>query len=143
MDGLSKIVYVNETGDGRRAKMVPSDMLKESFDRQEKFMELLRENDLMPEWPVDLTTKQGQRMIREVIQNLCEEIFEASFTLKNKTHRLTDDRAFDSAHYKEELGDAFAYLMEVCILSGISSEELYDEYCRKNAIVRQRLADGY
>lgn len=119
------------------------DKLKDIFARQEEFMELLRQADKMPEWPVDLTTKPGQRLIKETIFNLCEELFEASFTLKNRMHRVTDAREIDYNHYREELGDALAYFIEVCIMSGISPEELYEEYCRKNAIVKERLQKGY
>jgi len=117
--------------------------LKECFLLQEEFMEILRDNDKIPEWPVDLRTKPGQRMVKEIVFNMIEELAEASFTLKNRMHRLSDDREFDFSHYKEELGDAFAYFLEVCIMSGISAEDLFDEYVRKNKIVRDRVRSGY
>jgi hypothetical protein len=123
--------------------VLPPDMLYDVFKRQEEFMELLRVNDKLPEWPVDLTTKPGQRLIKETVFNLSDELHEATATLKNKMHRLTDDRTLDVAHYREELGDAFAFFLEVCLLSGISANDLYEEYCRKNAIVRERLQKGY
>jgi len=113
------------------------------FERQKYFMEMLEMHDKIVPWPIDLKTKQGQRLAKELIMNITEELFEASFTLKNKQHRLTDDRDFDRDHYVEELGDAFAFFMELCIMSDISSDDLYKEYCRKNAIVQERLRDGY
>jgi hypothetical protein len=119
------------------------DRLDEMFERQERFMSMLRDNDKMPEYPIDLTTKFGQRLIKETVWNLVEELAEASFTLKNRMHRITDARVIDMAHYKEELGDALAYFLEVCVLSGFSPQELFEEYCRKNAIVVQRLVEGY
>jgi len=121
----------------------PVDMLQECFDRQEKFMEMLREADRLPEWPVDMTSKPGQRMIRETMHNMNEELFEAGHTLKNRMHRLTDARLIDMDHYREELGDTFAYFMEICILSGFTAGELFEEFKRKNAIVRDRLENGY
>ncbi len=119
------------------------DKLDRMFQLQKEFMELLVLNDKMPEYPVDMTSKPGQRLIKETMFNMCEELFEASFTLKNRTHRMTDARLIDMDHYREELGDAFAYFMEVLILSGVSPEELFIEYVRKNAIVKQRLENGY
>jgi NTP pyrophosphatase (non-canonical NTP hydrolase) len=119
------------------------DMLHEIFKRQGEFMEMLRQADKMPEWPVDLTTKPGQRLIKENVWNMVEELAEASYTLKNRTHRVTDERSLDFAHYKEELGDALAYFVEICVLSGISADDLYGEYCRKNKIVKERLRKGY
>lgn len=97
----------------------------------------------MTEFPVDLTTKPGQRLIKETIFNMIEELAEASFTLKNRVHRVTDDKTLDFEHYREELGDALAYFLEVCILSGVGPKELHDEYCRKNKIVTERLKNGY
>lgn len=120
-----------------------TDKLEQMFEMQKSFMDELYRNDKLPEYPVDLRTKNGQRLIKEQIFNMIEELAEASFTLKNRTHKLSDDRSFDLDHYKEELGDAFAYFMEVCILSGITHAELYEEYKRKNSIVFDRIRNGY
>lgn len=106
-------------------------------------MSMLVEHDKLPEYPVDLTTKPGQRLIKECVWNMVEELAEASFTLKNRQHKLSDDTDLDFPHYLEELGDAFAFFLEVCILSGITAEQLYEEYSRKNAAVKKRLQDGY
>ena len=125
------------------AELDKDDMLERAWKLQTDFMEELKSNDRMPEWPVDLTSKPGQRLIKETIFNLCEELFEASYTLKNKMHRLTDARLVDMDHYREEIGDAFAYLMEVCILSGITPSDLFHEYLRKNKIVMERIQKGY
>lgn len=120
-----------------------TDKLEHAFDLQRQFMDSLVQHDRFPEYPVDLRTKSGQRFVKECIFNLVEELMEASFTLKNRQHKLSDDSAVDFEHYREELGDAFAYFMEVCLLSGITAGDLYSEYCRKNGIVRKRLEDGY
>lgn len=119
------------------------DKLEEMFSRQTEFMKSLLENDKMVEWPVDLATKPGQRLIKECIFNMIEELAEASFTLKNKMHKISDDRHLDLDHYKEEMCDALAFWMEVCILSGFTPKEMFEEYCRKNAIVHERLKNGY
>lgn len=119
------------------------DKLEEMFKNQTAFMEELKNNDRLPEWPVDLQTKPGQRLIKEMIFNTIEELAEASFTLKNKMHKISDDRALDLDHYKEELGDALAYFIEICVLSGIDAKELYEEHKRKNSIVSERLRSGY
>ena len=123
--------------------MAEKDMFEDIFERQIAFMEDLRLNDKLVEYPIDLTTKPGQRVIKETIFNLFEELAEASFTLKNRMHRTTDVRVLDIQHYKEELGDALAYFVEVCVLSGFSPHDIYEEYKRKNAIVSKRLKDGY
>ena len=119
------------------------DKLEQMFNIQTAFMEELRDNDRLPEWPVDLSTKPGQRLIKEMIFNTIEELAEASFTLKNKMHKISDDRAIDIDHYKEELGDTLAYFIEICVLSGFTANEIYEEHKRKNSIVSERLRNGY
>lgn len=119
------------------------DRFEKMFELQNEFMRLLKDHDKMPEFPIDLTSKPGQRLVRETILNMIEELMEASFCLRNKMHRLTDVRVLDREHYVEELGDAFAFFMEVVILSGITPEELFQEYVKKNRIVRERLQRGY
>lgn len=120
-----------------------NDMLVDAFWRQFEFMEMLRDRDLMPEFPVDITSKLGQRIIKETIFNMFEEAFEASYTLKNRAHRVTDDRQIDQAHYREEIVDAFSFFMEVCLLSGITPQELYEGFKKKNKFVKERLLGGY
>lgn len=119
------------------------DKLDKSFILQREFMDLLVEHDKLPEYPVDLTTKPGQRLVKETVWNLVEELAEASFILKNRMHKLSDDSALDFPHYLEELGDAYAFFLEICHLSGITSEQLFAEYSRKNFVVRKRLQEGY
>ena len=118
------------------------DKMDKSFLLQSEFMSMLVEHDRLPEYPVDLTTKPGQRLIKEYVGNAIFELSEAAQTLRNRNHVIKDVPELDFAHYLEELGDTFAFFMEICILSGITPDRLYDEYRRKNQIVRQRLLDS-
>lgn len=123
--------------------MTSGDKWDSIFRLQEENMRVLESRDVLPSWPIDLTTKQGQRMIKEIINDCHGELWEATYTLKNKLHKQEDDRSFDRDHYKEELMDALAYLIETCILSGFSGDEMYEEFKRKNKVVRKRFEDGY
>lgn len=120
-----------------------ADKLDKAFALQREFMDMLVEHDKFPEYPVDLTSKLGQRFVKECAFNLIEELMEASFTLKNRQHKLSEDTEVDYDHFREELGDTFAYFIEVCLLCGITADDLYAEYSRKNQIVRRRLQEGY
>ncbi len=126
----------------REAKM-GVDKLEEVFVRQHQLMGKLIMADKLPEAPVDVTSKPGQRLIKELIWAMVEEMAEASFILKNRSHRFTDHTDVDFAHFKEELADALAYFVEICVYADIGPEELFREYCAKNAIVQKRVRDGY
>lgn len=120
-----------------------ADKLEIAFKLQREFMDILVEHDKFPEFPVDLTTKPGQRFVKECTFNCIAELMEATVVLKNKMHRLSEDTEVDMPHYREEIGDAFAFFMEICILSGMTAQDLHDEFVRKNTIVRRRISEGY
>jgi len=119
------------------------DRLDQIFERQKALMGKLIENDKLPEYPVDITSKFGQRQVKELVFAMIEELTEGTYILKNRPHRFTDHQDVDFAHFREELGDALAYFIEICIFAGISPNELFEEYCRKNAVVQKRITEGY
>jgi NTP pyrophosphatase (non-canonical NTP hydrolase) len=119
------------------------DKLDDMYTRQRELMDALIAGDKLPEYPVDITSKYGQRQIKELTFAMIEEMTEGTYILKNRSHRFTDHTDVDFAHFREELGDALAYFLEICIFAGISPAELYEEYCRKNFIVKKRVTDGY
>jgi NTP pyrophosphatase (non-canonical NTP hydrolase) len=121
----------------------PADRLEEMFERQRSLMDKLIEADKLPEYPVDITSKYGQRQIKELTFAMIEEMTEGTYILKNRAHRFTDHKDVDFEHFREELGDALAYFLEICIFAGISPKELFEEYCRKNAVVKNRIQEGY
>ena len=120
-----------------------TDMLESIFYRQKVLMQKLIDLDKLPEYPVDITSKYGQRQIKELTFAMIEEMTEGTYILKNRPHRLTDQQDVDFDHFREELGDALAYFIEICVFANISPKDLFEEYCRKNAIVQKRITDGY
>ncbi len=125
------------------SKNAQADMLEAIFQKQRELMDHLILADKLPEAPVDITSKQGQRLIKELTWAMVEEMAEASFILKNRSHRFTDHTDVDFAHFKEELADALAYFVEICVFAGIGPQDLFQEYSAKNAIVQKRIKEGY
>jgi NTP pyrophosphatase (non-canonical NTP hydrolase) len=119
------------------------DRLELIFLKQRELMDQLILSDKLPEYPVDITSKHGQRQIKELTWAMVEEMAEASYILKNRAHRFTDRTDVDFAHFKEELADALAYFIEICVFANISPAELFEEYCAKNILVKKRIQDRY
>ncbi len=114
------------------------------WDQQRKFMILLQEKRNFPQFPIDLTTKDGQKFVKTITHECMHELFEANLLLKNsKLHRTTDINEFDKELYKEEICDALHYLIEIAILSGINVDELYNSYMKKGEINFNRINEGY
>ena len=120
----------------------------ETFHRmwaeQKTFMHLLQKMRNFPDFPVDLTSKDGQRLIKEIIHDCQDELGEARVLLKNsKNHRQTEVTEFDRASYVEELVDSFKFLLEILILSGVSYEEFCAAFDAKTHINTDRIKNGY
>jgi len=118
--------------------------LRGMFESQAKFMHLLCEKRGFPAFPVDLRSKDGQRLLKDTAHSAMDELHEALQHLKNsKAHRATEVVEFDRQKYVEELVDHLHYYVELCILSGISADELHAAYVEKDIVNTARVHDGY
>jgi hypothetical protein len=114
------------------------------FDEQVQFMRLLQEKRGFPNFPVDLSTKQGQKFVKEMSHECMHEMFEAIHLLSDsKDHRRSMTNDFDREKFLEEMSDALHYFIEVCALIGIGADDLYDAYTKKGRINISRISSGY
>ena len=122
------------------------DQLDEMFELRERFMRSMVEvnPEIYPKWPVELTEKRSQQVLRDTALKGVEEMFEALQHLKNwKPHKKTEDPQFDREEFLEEVVDAFNYFLSLLVLTGVSSSELFDAYRKKDNIIHERLKSGY
>ena len=120
------------------------DRLELMWGQQLKFMKLLQEKRNFPEFPVDIASKPGQKVIKDIAHDCMHELFEAIHLLKNsKNHRATNINDFDKDAFLEELGDVLHFYIEVCALAGISSEELYEAFMKKGDVNTTRINSNY
>ena len=122
------------------------DKLDEMFRLRHAFMESMKQAkpDIYPEWPVDISEKESQQLLRDTALKGVEEMFEALGHLKNwKPHRTTEITEFDRDEFLEEIVDAFNYFFSILVLTGVTSDELYDTYVKKDNIIHKRLQTGY
>ena len=122
------------------------DKLDSMFELRERFMKSLDEKipGSTPTSPLDLSKKEDQQICRDVALRGVEEMFEALQHLKNwKPHRITEVSGFDREKFLEEMVDAFNYFFSLLIMTGFSSDDLFEEYLRKDEVIHKRLMDGY
>ena len=123
-----------------------TDKLDEMFELREEFMQMLCERfpGYYPQWPVDLSKKESQTLVRDVTLRGVEEMFEALQELKNaKPHRQTDVPHLDRDAFLEEIVDAMKYFYTTLKLVGVTPDELHAAYLRKVDKICRRLKDGY
>ncbi len=120
--------------------------LKEMFKLREAFMKELaaKQPAVLQKWPVDISTKDSQQHVRDTVLKGVEEMFESLAHLKNwKPHRLTQNTDFDHDAFLEEYVDAFNYFLSVLVMLGITPEELFEAYAKKDKIIHERINRGY
>lgn len=123
-----------------------NDMLKEMFSLRQRFMAEMKaaNSSIYPEWPVDLTDKTSQQVLRDTALKGVEEMFEALQHLKNwKPHKQTEVKDFNREEFLEEVVDAFNYFFSLLVLTGVDADELFDAYIKKDTIIHDRLRTGY
>ncbi len=122
-----------------------SDKLDKMFDLRARFMKKLQSvGKEMPDWPVDVTDKRNQLFIKDVLYHGMEELFEALRELKNaKAHRQTDIPEFDKEHFLEEMVDAHNLFLEALVLVGVSPQEFFDAYVKKDGTINRRIDEKY
>jgi dimeric dUTPase (all-alpha-NTP-PPase superfamily) len=124
------------------------DMLMMIFRKQMDLMETYHKIEasngclITPDVPVDLHSHLGQHRLKDFAWRITEELGEAMNCLKCKPWKVTP-MATDVQHYKEEIADAFHFFVELCILSGISPEDLFNIYMRKNEVNQFRQRSEY
>ena len=123
------------------------DKLDEIFHKRNSFMKEIQSkfpNSYPAHWPVNISEKASQTILRETALKGVEEMFEALQHLKNwKSHRETDMPEIDREEFLEEIVDAFNYFFSLMILIGVDVDEFYNAFNSKDEIIRRRLQRGY
>ena len=124
-----------------------ADRLKEIFRARESFMNLIRKHHdevYKESWPLDISKKSSQKVLRETALKGVEEMFEALGNLKNwKSHRVHEIPEVDKEEFLEEIIDAFNYFYSLMILSGFNEDDFYKAFVKKDQIIRDRLSNKY
>lgn len=123
-----------------------TDKLEEMFKLREEFMQLLCErfSGYYPQWPIDLSKKESQTLVRDTTLRGVEEIFESLAELKNaKPHRQTEISQLDRDAFLEEMVDGLNYFFTTLKLVGVTPDELHGAYLKKHDLICRRLIDGY
>ena len=123
-----------------------TDKLDKMLELREDFMRALvnRNASILPEWPIDVASKQSQQVLRETVLKGVEEMFEALGRLKNwKPHRETEIIDFDHEEFLEEFVDGMNYFLSVLVLLGHDADDLFRVYKKKDTIIHDRLKEGY
>lgn len=113
---------------------------------REKFMKDLasKRPAVLQSWPVDITKKESQQAVRDTVLKGVEEVFESLTHIRGwKPHRITEISEFDREAFLEEYVDAFNYFLSVLVMLGVTADEFFDSYVKKDNIIHDRLKKDY
>jgi hypothetical protein len=108
------------------------DRLHFIFDKQRELMgayeRIEASNGLLQtdKVPVDIHDRMGQARLKDFAWRVTEELMESL-----EAYRLHPEL---DTHYKEEIADAFHFLVELAILSGIGPAEIGTATCNRDAL---------
>ena len=109
-------------------------------------MQLIKEKypDSYKDWPLNISDKSSQVLLRDTALKGVEEMFEALGHLKNwKPHRDTDVPEINREEFLEEIVDAFNYFFSLIILMGVDVDEFYTAFNKKDLVIRNRIKNNY
>lgn len=120
------------------------DRLEEMWKQQQNFVRLLQKERGFPDFPVDITSKNGQQFLKTISHWCMDELFESNLCLKNsKFHKKTDDKDIDRTLYIEEISDCLHFLFELTMAAGVSLDELYESYMSKGEKNEKKILEGF
>ena len=91
----------------------------------------------------NLHTKEGSFLIRDMLSACISEIDEAIQVNKNWKGWKATEVPTDVNHFREEIIDSLHFWIEACILAGITADDVYDLYFRKNEVNHFRQESKY
>lgn len=91
----------------------------------------------------NLHTREGNVLIKEMIQATIQELAEAVQVMKSWKPWKQTEIPCDVDHWKEEMVDAMHFFVESLILAGVTPDELHDLYFKKHAVNEFRIESNY
>lgn len=127
-------------------KAKEGDMLAAVFQEQRilmaKYRDIEKNQGLYIPDKLSIDSPKDQEYLRMSFMRIIQELCESAECLRNKpwkqSHVVTD-----LDHMKEEIADAFHFFAELCIELGMTAEELFTYYMKKNKVNQFRQRSKY
>lgn len=118
------------------------DKLEKIFDLRKEFMLgfAKKTNYFSDDLTLDLNNPEHQRIMREYVTNMTEELFEALRELKGWRHdQYKKDISVDREAFVGELMDAFNFFLSMFVLADVDATEFFNVYQQIHHKIQGRL----
>lgn len=142
-EDFDQLWYHYDTDSGQVVPDILETMFAQQREHMQAYGKINPEAMLAPAMYGDLDSPATQAALRETAGYVMEELMEAvSGHLKNKpwkqTHVAVSEKAF-----REELADAWHFLIQLHIVAGMSPQDVFTAYFSKAQINTERQREGY
>lgn len=121
--------------------LVTEDRLAVMLKKQDELQRRYNVHGMSPnEFPDDMSVDYIRTMVLATTDELHEALREVPWKPWSKTTEIT---YADNERFKEELVDAWHFFMNLMLVSGMTAEELFTAYLRKNGINHDRIDGDY
>lgn len=116
---------------------VVRDRLEVMFARQRAFLDIVPPLRAFPSEDPAVLMDQVREQALAIITEVAEVLDETGWKPWASSNHINTDA------YRGELIDVWCFFMNLCLLGGMTPDDLYRGYLRKLAVNIQRVADGY
>lgn len=108
---------------------VNANILPAMLEKQKRLLDHYIKIEGLPQYPIDLSTKKGQRVVKDFVGRFTEELAEAYDTL-DRLNQLANDNGESRelkhllAEYNVEIGDTWHFLLDVILYAGFEDRLL-------------------
>lgn len=116
------------------------------MDRLEEMLKMQAELQLKYSgvYPTELSGDERKDFIRTMVLACTDELHEALREAPWKPWSKHTEWTFEeNDRFKDELVDAWHFMMNLILVSGMSADEFFERYLRKNGINHDREDGGY
>lgn len=113
-------------------QLEPKNQLEQMYSLQKSLLDHYISIEGLPKYPIDINPKESQKLIRDFINRLIEELAEGyqaymkAFQLHQAHHQ--NDISDQVYLFNEEIGDSLHFLLELMIYSNINPEDILSYY---------------
>lgn len=104
------------------------DSINLMFDGKRLLMESYQEIESFPDWPLDLNIRENQKVLRDFMSRFTTELAEAFERLVLQWGFVNTNQLKNAQecceYFNEEIADAWQFLLEIMVFSGICEDEL-------------------
>lgn len=118
--------------------------LKDIFERQTGLIEKYKDIEKMPDWPLTINSREGQKWIKDFLWRVSEELGESYEALEFASKAGDDDEKLEAHHVHqiEELIDALHFLVELVLLVGKDWKWAREQLDREDKLPSISSAEG-